>query len=330
MTAISFDGRVAIVTGAGREHGLGRACALELASRGAAVVVDDPAEDGAAAERVAAEIRDAGGRAVASAASIATEAGGEELTALALEAFGAVDVVVHNAGSWRNAPFGSMTAAHVDPVLDVHLRGGFFVTRPAWQVMTERGYGRIVLMSSPAGFFGRLEGANYTAAKTGLYGLCRSLALEGAPHGVQVNCVVPIARTMSDEERAGSGRVLEPSLAAASEALRGRDEPERVAALVAWLASDACPATGEAYTAIAGQYGRVLVALTEGWLSPSDRVATAEEIAARWEEIESDDRHARPGSVVEAMQWVAQRADGVRPDEVFLRRPRRHAPERGT
>jgi NAD(P)-dependent dehydrogenase (short-subunit alcohol dehydrogenase family) len=237
---------------------------------------------------------------------VATEAGGEEVTALAVDEFGTVDVVIHNAGAWRNVEFAEMTAEHIDPVLDVHLRGGFFVTRPAWKLMLAKGYGRVVLTSSPAGFFGRVAGANYSAAKMGLYGLCRALALEGAEHGVLANCVVPIAGTMSDEERSESGRVLNPALAAASAALRGRDEPARVAALVMYLASGECAASGQAFSAIAGHYGRILVGVTSGWLGSSDEIASAEDVAEHWPQIESLEDYFVPESVTAAMTAVAE------------------------
>jgi NAD(P)-dependent dehydrogenase (short-subunit alcohol dehydrogenase family) len=310
MAEISLDGQVAIVTGAGRELGLGRAYALELARRGAAVVVNDVlgvgSPEGPAADRVVAEIEAAGGSAAASYSSVATQSGGEEITALALERFGTVDVVIHNAGAWRNTDFAGMTDEQIEPVLDVHLKGAFFVTRPAWQVMLEKGYGRVVLTSSPAGMFGRESGTNYAAAKAGTYGLCRALSLEGAERGVLTNCVLPIAGTMAEEERSGAGRILPPDLAAASAALRYRDEPARVAALVAYLSSSACTTSGEAYAAIAGHYARVLVGVTSGWLSPTDRIATAEEIAERWSEIEDPAGYSLPSSVTNAMERVAE------------------------
>ena len=310
MNGISLQGRVAVVTGAGRELGLGRAYALELARRGAAVVVNDPlgvgSAEGPAADRVVEEIRAGGGRAVASYASVATEAGGEELTAVAVAEFGTVDVVVHNAGTWRNVDFGELSAEKLDPVLDVHLRGGFFVTRPAWKRMLEQGYGRIVLTCSPAGFFGRLGGANYSAAKCGLYGLCRALSLEGAERGVYTNCIVPIARTTTEEERARLGRVFEPALAAASAALAGRNEPERVASLLAYLASERCETSGGAFSAIAGHYARIVVGITGGWASAADHVASAEELAAHWPEIEQAKEILEPASVTAALEEVAR------------------------
>jgi NAD(P)-dependent dehydrogenase (short-subunit alcohol dehydrogenase family) len=182
---LTFDGRVAIVTGGG--GGLGRSHALELARRGAHVVVNDlgGAVDGTggsttAAEAVVAEIAAAGGEAVANAASVATPDGGAAIVQAALDAFGRVDIVVNNAGILRDAAFKNVTPESLDAVIDVHLKGAFNVLRGAWPLMREQNYGRIVNTSSGSGLFGNFGQSNYGAAKAGLMGLTRVLSIEGA------------------------------------------------------------------------------------------------------------------------------------------------------
>ncbi len=190
MADIRFDGRVAIVTGAG--GGLGREHALLLAARGAKVVVNDlgGAVDGTGgsagpAERTAKEIEGLGGVAVADSNTVATSEGGRAIVGTALEAFGRVDVVVNNAGILRDKAFHNLTPELLDPVLDVHLKGAFHVTRPAWARMREAGYGRVLLTASNAGILGNFGQANYGAAKMGLVGLARVLAQEGARYGIK-------------------------------------------------------------------------------------------------------------------------------------------------
>jgi NAD(P)-dependent dehydrogenase (short-subunit alcohol dehydrogenase family) len=184
MDELSFDGRVAIVTGAG--NGIGRLHALELARRGARVVVNDlgGAKDGtgssaSVAESVVAEITGAGGEAIASTDSVSTPEGGADIVQRAIDAWGQVDIVVNNAGILRDAAFKNTTSDLLDPVLDVHLRGAFNVTRPAWLHMLDRGYGRIVNTASGSGLFGNFGQSNYGAAKMGLIGLTRVQAIEG-------------------------------------------------------------------------------------------------------------------------------------------------------
>ena len=174
MADIRFDGRVAIVTGAG--GGLGREHALLLAARGAKVVVND-----------------LGGVAVADGNPVATPEGGQAIVDTALEAFGRVDVVINNAGILRDKAFHNLTPELLDPVLDVHLKGAFHVTRPAWARMREAGYGRVLLTASNAGILGNFGQSNYGAAKMGLVGLARVLAKEGARYGIKV-CVNLSAR----------------------------------------------------------------------------------------------------------------------------------------
>ena len=185
MNKLGYDGKVAVITGAG--GGLGRQHALLLASRGALIVVNDlggavdgGGSDASAAQKVVDEIRAAGGEAVANHDSVSTPEGGESIIKTAIDAYGRVDIVINNAGILRDKTFHNMTSEFVDPVIDVHLKGAFNVTRPAWIHMREQGYGRVISTSSAAGIFGNFGQANYGAAKMGLVGFTRVLAAEGA------------------------------------------------------------------------------------------------------------------------------------------------------
>ena len=291
---IRFDGQVVIVTGAGQ--GLGRAYALELGRRGAAVVVNDVGhlddDGGPTADAVVAEIEAAGGRAVASYDTVATPEGGAAIVDRAVDHFGTVDAVVHNAGVWRNVPYAEMTVDQLEPVLDVHLRGAFFVTQPAWSIMQAKGYGRIVLTSSSAGAFGRESGANYVSSKAAMLGLGRAHALEGEAHGIRANCILPIAPfgrkgpvvPALKNQVASSG--LPPEAAG----------PEQVAPMVAYLASAACTVTGEAFSAGGGRYARVFLGVASGWLGPAGGCATAEDVEAHLGDIEDVRDFSMPSS----------------------------------
>jgi NAD(P)-dependent dehydrogenase (short-subunit alcohol dehydrogenase family) len=204
MADLGYDGKVAIITGAG--GGLGREHALLLASRGAQVVVNDlggsvSGEGGSEgpAHTTAKEIEDLGGIAVADTNSVATPEGGEAIVKTALDNFGKVDIVINNAGILRDKTFHNMTPEFVDPVLDVHLRGAFWVTRPAWVKMREQGYGRVINTSSNSGILGNFGQSNYGAAKMGLVGFTRVLAAEGAKYNIKVNALAPVARTRMTE-----------------------------------------------------------------------------------------------------------------------------------
>lgn len=271
---ITFDGRVAIVTGAG--GGLGKTYALELARRGARVVVNDlgGAVDGTGASRQAAdvvvdEIVEAGGEAVANYDSVSSEEGGAAIVQSAVDAFGTVDIVVNNAGILRDKSFANMTAAEVEGVLDVHLKGGFFVSLPAFRVMKENSYGRFVFTSSASGLFGNFGQANYGAAKAGLAGLSNVLAIEGAKYAIKSNVIAPFAKTRMTED------LPIPDEAA----------PELVTPMVVYLCAEANEHTHEIFTVGAGRYGRIFVGTNNGWFAGTDDVPSAEAIAEHIDQI---------------------------------------------
>jgi NAD(P)-dependent dehydrogenase (short-subunit alcohol dehydrogenase family) len=274
---LSFQNQVAIVTGAGRS--MGRTHALDLARRGAGVVVNDVIRENA--DAVVAEITEAGGRAVASYDSVGTQEGGAALVELAVARFGSVDVVVHNAGILRNDHFEHLTLEQIESVLDVHLKAAFFVGQPAYRIMKEKGYGRIVLISSTSGIFGLPGNTNYAAAKAGLFGLSNALALEGREHGVFVNCVLPksAGHTIAKDKPI-------PGMDYTEMPIDARKTPESVTAMVTFLASRECPATGEVFSACAGRYARVFVGVARGWLAPDVSGIRAEDIREHFDEIE--------------------------------------------
>jgi NAD(P)-dependent dehydrogenase (short-subunit alcohol dehydrogenase family) len=255
MTELRYDNRVAVITGAGR--GLGRAYALMLAARGARIVVNDTGGtltgDGtntAPAQEVAAEITAAGGDAVASCESVTTAAGGQAIIQTALDHFGRVDILIHNAGTVRRGSLKELSYEDFDAVLDVHLRGAFHVVRPAFPLMCAAGYGRIVLTSSIGGMYGNQGVANYAAAKAGLIGLSNVVALEGAAEGVLCNVIVPSAVTRMAE---GLDISAYPPMG-----------PELVAPVVCFLAHESCSVSGEMLVAIAGRVARAVIAESPG------------------------------------------------------------------
>ncbi len=287
MHDIRFDDRVAIVTGAG--GGLGRAHALLLAARGARVVVNDlgGATDGtgattAPADAVVAEIRAAGGQAIASYDSVATPEGGDAIVRAAVDAFGAVDILVNNAGILRDRSLGKVGAEDLGAVLAVHLKGAFHVTRPAFAAMRSRAYGRIVFTSSASGLFGNFGQSSYAAAKAGLVGLSNVVAIEGAKYGIHANVVAPIARTRMTEA------IFGPMMA--------RFEPEMVSPVVAWLCSEACEVTHEIYSVGAGRVARVFVGLTPGWYA-GEAGPSVEDVARNAATIRETEGFIVPASV---------------------------------
>ena len=282
MTKLSFENRVAVITGAG--GGLGREHALLLASRGAQIVVNDlgggidgSGGDGGPAARVAKEINDAGGVAVANGDTVSTPEGGAAIIKTALDAFGRVDIVINNAGILRDKTFHHMGTAEIDSVIDVHLKGAFYVTQPAWIKMREQGYGRIVNTSSSSGIIGNFGQANYGAAKMGLVGLTRVLAQEGSKHNIKVNALAPVAKTRMTEE------ILGPMV--------DKVTPDLVAPSVAWLCHEDCPVSGEIYSAAGGRIARMFIGLTPGYYNPT---LTLEDVRDNFEQIRNEEGYIVP------------------------------------
>lgn len=273
MPDLRFDERVAVITGAGR--GLGRAYALLLASRGAKVVVNDPGSllagdggDTGIAAQVVEEIRAAGGEAVANIDTVATPEGGAAIVHAALDAWGRLDVLVHNAGNVRYGALRELSVDDFEAVLGVHLRGAFHVVRAAHPTMCDAGYGRIVLTSSIGGIYGNKRIANYAMAKAGMIGLAKVAALEGEDHGVKCNLIVPSAVTRMAE---GIDTSCYPPM-----------EPDLVAPAVAWLCHEGCSLNGEMLAAIGGRVARMFVAETIGVYQP---MWTIEDVDERMTDI---------------------------------------------
>lgn len=303
---IDFNHQVAVVTGAGR--GLGRVYALELARRGAAVVVNDlggtmagQGSDAAVADQVVEEITAAGGTAVASYASVDTPAGGAAIVRTAVERFGRLDAVISNAGIFNSIPFDELTPEDWRRMLSVHLDGGFYLAQPAYRVMKSQGYGRFVFIASSAGMFGQHLEAHYAAAKAGLVGLSNVIALEGAPYGILANTVLPFGISRMVTETLADPKVL------ADNGFFDAIRPELVAPLVAYLASRDCTLSHQSFSACAGRFARVFVGLSEGWMTPSGSTPSADDIAARLSEITATEPFTIPGSIYDEVFAVSER-----------------------
>ena len=284
---LGFDGKVAVITGAG--GGLGRQHALLLASRGALVVVNDlggavdgSGSDKGAAQKVVDEIRAAGGEAVPDTNSVSTVEGGAAIVKTAVDAYGRVDIVVNNAGILRDKSFQNMEPDMVKAVLDVHLAGAFNVTQPAFKLMREQGYGRIVSTSSAAGIFGNFGQANYGAAKMGLVGFTRVLAVEGAKYNVKANAIAPLAYTRMTENLLGN--------------LGERLDPGFVSPIVAYLAHEECPVSGEVYSVGGGRVARVFIAESQGYFNPT---LTLEDVRDNFDTIRSEVDYKVPANIGE-------------------------------
>ncbi|KLO31404.1 short-chain dehydrogenase [Mycolicibacter heraklionensis] len=303
---IDFIGQVVVVTGAGR--GLGRLYALELAKRGASVVVNDlggsmdgDGADAQVADLVVDEITSAGGVAVASHDSVDGPTGGEAIVARAVERFGRLDAVVSNAGIFNSIAFEDMSADSWRRMLRVHLDGGFYLSRPAYRVMKKQGYGRFVFISSSGGMFGQPLEAHYAAAKAGLVGLSNVIAIEGAPHGIRSNTVLPFGFSRMVTDTVADPTAIEE--AGFLQAIR----PELVVPMVVYLASRDCGLTHHNYSACAGRFARVFVGLGHGWAADTGDDPTADDVAAHLAQVSSTEPFTVPDSIFDEVFGVCDR-----------------------
>lgn len=294
MRPLSFAGRVAVVTGAGR--GIGRAYALLLAERGARVVVNDlggsmtgvGADDGPAAA-VVAEITAAGGTALADGTDVADPGGASSLVGRAVETFGRLDILINNAGIMRWAGLPEVDADALARHLAVHLFGSFNTLRAAWPQMADQGYGRVVMTTS-TGIFGLAENTAYATAKAAVVGLTRSAAVAGARHGIAINCIAPAAYTrMAGRAEPGDDPGANGPMATAM-------APELVAPMAAFLAHEDCPVTGEIYTAGAGRFARLVLTSTPGYVHTGG-TPTPEDVAEHWTAVNDETGSFVPGDL---------------------------------
>jgi NAD(P)-dependent dehydrogenase (short-subunit alcohol dehydrogenase family) len=297
MSEIRFDGKVALITGAG--GGLGKTYALELASRGAKIVVNDLGgkADGTGggssmADQTVKEIVEAGGEAVANYDSVATQEGGKAMVKTATDHFGRIDIIINNAGILRDKTFIKLEPPDLEAVLDVHLKGAFFVTQPAFTHMKEQGYGRVLFTASAAGVLGNFGQSNYGAAKMGLVGLCNVLSLEGAKYNIKCNVIAPIART----------RLTEQLLGPMAQTL----DPEYVTPLVTWLVSDQCDTTHSIYSVGGGRYARMFVGLTPGWYAGKGAKPTPEQVRDHIGQIRDPSKYIIPDSIADEMKLMLE------------------------
>ncbi len=297
MSEIRFDSRVAVITGAG--GGLGRCHALLLAARGAKLVVNDlggnvtgKGSGSSMADTVVKEIQEAGGTAVANYDSVDTPQGGEAIIKTALDNFGQVDIVINNAGILRDKTFAKLMPEDLEAVLNVHLRGAFYVTQPAFRAMKDQNYGRLVFTTSAAGLFGNFGQSNYGAAKMGLVGLSSALAIEGMKYGIKSNVIAPIARTRMTEEILGE--------------LADALDPEQVSVVVAYLCSEDCEITHEIISVGGSRYARAFVGVVHGWFAGRDVTPSIEEVRDNMSEILNTDEYIIPKGAGEEMALLGK------------------------
>jgi NAD(P)-dependent dehydrogenase (short-subunit alcohol dehydrogenase family) len=303
---IDFTDQVAIVTGAGR--GLGRLYAIELARRGASVVVNDlggtmhgQGADVGIADGVVDEILRAGGAAVASHDSVDSPEGAEAIVRAAIDHFGRLDAVVSNAGIFNSVPFEELSTSDWRRMLSVHLDGGFYLGQSAFRVMKSQGYGRFVFIASSAGMFGQPLEAHYSAAKAGLFGLTNTIAIEGAQHGILANTVLPFGYSRMVTDTVGDPEFLKQS------GFFQAIQPELVVPIVIFLASRDCELSHQNYSAGAGRFARVFVGLAEGWLADPGSQPTAEDIASNLIAVSATQPFTIPMSIEEEVMAICER-----------------------
>jgi NAD(P)-dependent dehydrogenase (short-subunit alcohol dehydrogenase family) len=248
------------------------------------------------AEIVCKEIEQAGGRAVPNYDSVTTPEGGEAIVQSALDAFGRVDIVINNAGILRDKSFANLAPADLEAVVDVHLKGAFFVTQPAFRAMKEQKYGRIVLTASAAGIFGNFGQTNYGAAKMGLVGLSNVLAVEGAKYNITSNVIAPIAKTRLTEDLLGP--------------LGDKLQPEQISGLVAYLCSEGCTLSHEIFSVGGGRIARVFVGLAQGWFDKGDGLPSPEEVRDNIDAISATEGFTIPRSAQDELMALAPLMQG--------------------
>jgi NAD(P)-dependent dehydrogenase (short-subunit alcohol dehydrogenase family) len=298
--------RVVIVTGAG--GGLGRVYALACAAEGAAVVVNDIAEElgsgySPSAAAVVKEIEEAGGIAAACTSSVSSPEGADEILSVALDNFGTVDAVVHNAGVLKNAPLEAVSSADLDYHLHVHVHGSMNLTSSALPVMKAKKYGRFVFVSSSSGVFGNPEQAAYGTSKSAIMGFSNVVALEGAAYNICSNVILPHAPTRLVENDPNFRELLDHLMETGA-------TREAVAPLVTYLASDACSVTHEAFVARGGRFCRVFVGLTRGWQAPRGVPVGSNDVASHMNAILDTAEFSIPGSLIQEHEALDQFGNG--------------------